>query len=145
MNASAAVQAAVFTLLSADATLRGLTGTHPDNVLLARVYDEPPEGAAFPYVVIGNVVERANNRMGGKVGRTLDLFVEAWSEVRHWNEVNGLTSRVDDLLDNVLTLAVTGYTVELLNLLECTNVKTSRSGTPLRQGIAHFQIDVVET
>lgn len=144
-NAAAPVQIAVLARLWADATLITLTGAHPTESGKGRVYDEPPEGAAFPYLVIGDAVERPANRMGGKVGRTLDVFVEAWSEKRGYTQCRALLARVDALLDNYLSLSVTGYTTELVNFEGADYVRTARNGTPLREGIARYRIDLVET
>lgn len=145
MMATSAAQAAIFTRLSGDATLKGLTGNHPDDATKARVYDEPPEGSAFPYVVIGEAVERQNNRMGGKVGRSMDVFVHVWTEKRGFDEVQDIADRVDELLDNYLSLSVTGYATELLNFEDMQLLKTARGGTPLRQGIARYRLDLVES
>lgn len=138
-------QIAILTLLWTDATLRTLTGNHPDDATKARVYDEPPEGAAYPYVVIGEAIERQNNRMGGKVGRSLDVFVHAYSEKRGNLEAQNLLDRVDALLDNYLSLSVTGYTTELLNFEDSQVIREARPGTPLRHGIARYRLDLVVT
>lgn len=144
-NAMDPLQIAILSRLWTDATLITLTGAHPTEAGKARVYDEPPEGAAFPYLVIGEAVERSNNRMGGKVGRSLDVFVSAISEQRSYRQVRDLLARVDELLDNYLALSVTGYATELVNFIDANYVRTARAGTPLREGIAHYQVDLVET
>ena len=144
-SASAAARASILTRLWTDATLLALTSTHPDDVTKARVYDEPPENAAFPYVVLGDVVERADNRMGGKVGRVLDIFVHAYTEKRGAKEAEDLLDRVDELLDNYISLSVTGYTVGLLNLLDTQYFRDARAGTPLRHGVSTYELHLLET
>ena len=143
--ASGVVQAAILTRLWTDGTLVTATGAHPTESGKARVYDEPPENASFPYLVIGEAVERSNNRFGGKVGRTLDVFVRAVSEKRGNTQAQDLLTRVDALLDNYLSLSIAGYATELVNLVDVQFVRTARSGTPLREGIAHYEIMVVES
>ena len=140
-----ALQTALFTRLATDSTLRTLTGNHPDDATKARVYDEPPEGAAFPYVVIGEIVERQDNRMGGKVGRQCDVFVYAYTAKRGFKEAASLLDRVDALLDDYTSLSVTGYTVGLLNFMESQYFKEPRVGTPLRYGVSTYQVDLLTT
>lgn len=144
-SAFAAVQAAVHSRLWADATLLGLTGTHATEAGKARVYDEPPENAALPYVVIGDAVENHDNRMGGKVGRVVDFFVHVWSDYRGNKEAQDIESRVDALLDNYTDLSVSGYTVNLLSFQDRNLNRYGTASRPLRESISRYRIDILET
>lgn len=136
------LQEALFALLKADATLLALTGPHPVNGTLARVYDEPIEGAAFPYIHFGQFSERPNNRFGNKKGSEIYYELHAWSEHKGTSEVQQLLSRVDALLDNNRTLVVTGYDVELHDRDRVD--AAGREGT-LRHGVASFRILLLES
>lgn len=129
--AAKAVQPAVYTLLHGDSTL----------LALAAVYDEPPEGSAFPYVVIGDFEEKPANRMGGKVGKEVTITVEAWTEARGAKSIQAILARVDALLDNALTLSVTGYTVERLDHEQTVITREAI----LRRGTSRYACQVVET
>jgi len=127
-TATGAVQTAVYSRLNV-AAVTGLAG----------LYDEPPEGTAFPYVLIGDVIERADNRMGGKVGKDLTLLIHAWTDKRGFSTLHDLIEAVDDLLDNY-ALVVTGYVVNLLNFED---VQLLREGL-LRHAVIRYRINLVE-
>lgn len=84
------LQQAVFTRLNGDTALVTTLG--------AKVYDEVPDGAAFPYVTIGDVIEAPNDTMG-TTGRDPTITVHAWSRYRGSKQVKLILSRVDELLD----------------------------------------------
>lgn len=69
--AAAALRAAVHDALVADATLTGALGG-------ARVYDEPPRAAAFPYVTLGEA-RIADYSTGDARGQEHQLTLHAWS------------------------------------------------------------------
>lgn len=97
------VQKAVYARLSGDATLAGL---------VSGVFDEPPEDAAMPYVVVGEAVETpddAHDRRGAEVAAT----VHVWSRYRGFAEALAILDAVDRLLDvpgGAARLAVDGWT-----------------------------------
>ncbi|MEQ1931156.1 MAG: DUF3168 domain-containing protein, partial [Parvularculaceae bacterium] len=64
MSATLALQKGLYERLLADAALGGALGDPP------RVFDDPPAGAPFPYVVIGEA--RAVERKGPVVQRGVD-------------------------------------------------------------------------
>lgn len=107
---------------------------------LAPVYDEAPEGTAYPYVLVGDVVEGPFNRMGGKVGKDLTLMIHVWTDKRGYNVLHALMDAIDDLLDN-FSLVVTGYTTDLLNF---ENGQLLREGL-LRHAIMRYRLMVTET
>lgn len=84
------IQAAVYALLSADATL---------DALITGVFDEVPEGTAYPYVVIGEAMElpaNAHDRYGHETTVTLHV----WSDARGFTEAKQIASRLVTLLDH---------------------------------------------
>ena len=69
--AAAALRAAVHDALLADAALTGALGG-------ARVFDEPPRAAAFPYVTLGEA-RIADYSTGDASGQEHTLTLHAWS------------------------------------------------------------------
>ncbi len=95
-----AVQTAVYTVLSGDSTLTSTLG--------AGVYDEVPETAKLPYVVVGEAYETADNAHDRKARRTT-ITVHVWSEQEGFTEPVTIANRVVTLLDHT-ALAVSGWT-----------------------------------
>lgn len=93
-----AIQAALYEVLSEDATLSGMvTGVH----------DDVPEDAALPYVVIGDFIEVPRNsqdRRGWETLATLDV----WSNYRGNWEAADIAARLAALLDHQ-PLTLPGY------------------------------------
>lgn len=85
-----ALQSAIFTRLSGDTALVTTLG--------AAVYDHVPEGAAFPYVVIGDVTEAPNDTMG-TTGRDITVTIHYWSQYAGNKQIHQIHNRVDELLD----------------------------------------------
>ena len=127
-TATGAVQAAVFTRINVGSVTTQAT-----------VYDEPTEGLAFDYVLIGEAVELADNRMGGKVGKDIRFMLHAWTDKRGFKSLQAIARAVDALLDNY-ELTVTGYVVNILN---AESVQMLREGI-LRHAILTYRINLVE-
>lgn len=101
MSALKAIETTVYSVLSTDGVLTGLAG----------VYNDVPEGAAYPHVQIGSGTEHPWHTMGGPtagLGWNDTVTVHIWS--RYQGDVEALTilSRVVALL-NFVALSVTGY------------------------------------
>lgn len=84
------LQQAVYSRLAGDSALTGTLG--------AAVYDDVPDAASFPYVVIGDVTEGPNDTMG-TTGRDVTLTLHIWSQYEGNKEVHRIANRVDELLD----------------------------------------------
>lgn len=84
------LQQAIYARLNGDAELTTTLG--------AAVYDEVPDGAAFPYVSIGEVTENPRDTMG-TTGRDTTVTVHVWSQYPGSKEVKQIQNRVDELLD----------------------------------------------
>ena len=98
--ASAALRAAVHDALKNNAALNTLLGG-------SKVYDEPPRGAAFPYVTLGET--RINNfSSGDQFAEEHQLTLHAWSRQGGHREAHLITGTLLQVLDDApLTLA--GY------------------------------------
>jgi len=70
-TAAAALRAAIHDALIADGPLAALLGG-------PKVYDEPPRGAAFPYVTLGEA-RVSDFSAGGEPGEEHQLTLHAWS------------------------------------------------------------------
>jgi hypothetical protein len=103
--ASVALRAAVHDALAADAALVTLLGG-------AKVYDEPPRAAAFPYVTFGEA-RIADYSAGGEAGEEHQLTLHAWSRQGGHKEAHRIAGALLQALDDV-PLALTDHT--LVNL-----------------------------
>lgn len=92
------IHAAVYEVLSGDATLAGM---------VSGVWDEVPEGTAYPYVTIGEDLEQPDNSHDRHGWQTV-LTLHVWSKRRGSTEAKRIASRVIALLDHQ-PLTVDGY------------------------------------
>jgi hypothetical protein len=98
-TAAAALRAAVHAALSADGALGALLGG-------ARVYDEPPKGAAFPYVTLGDA--RTTDYSAGEPGEEHQLTLHAWSRQGGHREAHLIAGALLQALDDA-ALTLTGH------------------------------------
>ena len=103
--ASAALRAAVHDALSADAALLSALGG-------AKIYDEPPRAAAFPYVTLGEA-RIANYSTGDASGQEHQLTLHAWSRQGGHKEAHVIAGALLQALDDA-PLALTDH--RLVNL-----------------------------
>ncbi|KQZ01662.1 hypothetical protein ASD45_12960 [Pseudolabrys sp. Root1462] len=103
--ASAALRAAVHDALSADAALLSALGG-------AKIYDEPPRAAAFPYVTLGEA-RIADYSTGDASGQEHQLTLHAWSRQGGHKEAHVIAGALLQALDDA-PLALTDY--RLVNL-----------------------------
>lgn len=96
--ASVALRAAIHGALNADTTLVGVLGG-------AKVYDEPPRAAAFPYVTLGEA-RIADFSAGDDQSEEHHLTLHAWSRQGGHKEAHAITGALLQALDDApLTLA----------------------------------------
>ncbi len=96
--ASAALRAAVHDALKNNAALNTLLGG-------SKVYDEPPRGAAFPYVTLGET-RISNFSSGDQFAEEHQLTLHAWSRQGGHREAHLITGTLLQVLDDApLTLA----------------------------------------
>jgi hypothetical protein len=103
--AAAALRAAVHASLNADAPLVALLGG-------AKVYDEPPKGASFPYVTLGEMRVRDASTGDDRLEEH-QLTLHAWSRQGGHREAHLVTGALLTALDDA-ALAPDGYA--LVNL-----------------------------
>jgi hypothetical protein len=103
--ASVALRAAVHDALAADPALVTILGG-------AKVYDEPPRAAAFPYVTLGEV-RIADYSAGGEASQEHQLTLHAWSRQGGHREAHRIAGALLQALDDA-PLAPSGH--RLVNL-----------------------------
>jgi hypothetical protein len=84
------LQQAIYARLNGDNTLTSTLG--------AAVYDEAPDGVAFPYITIGQVTEAPNPTMG-RTGRDLTVTLHIWSQAKGYKQTKDIQNRIDALLE----------------------------------------------
>ncbi|HTT98964.1 MAG TPA: DUF3168 domain-containing protein [Rhizomicrobium sp.] len=100
MSASWALQQAIFATLCASDGIKDVVGDPP------RVFDAPPRGVAFPYVVIGDDTE-SDWSTATEAGSEHALAVHVWSRADGHREAKLVADAVRDALDGA-ALSVTG-------------------------------------
>jgi nucleoid DNA-binding protein len=97
-----ALQAAIFSRLTGDATLTGMIGA-------GAVFDRRLTGKTMPYVVLSEI---ATNDFGPDAEEHL-VTIEAWSDAEGRKQAQEIAARVKTLLDGA-ALSLTGFS--LVNL-----------------------------
>ncbi len=96
-NASWALQKAIFQTLEADAALTALLGA-------GKIFDDVPQGAAFPYLTIGQSTAR-DWSTSSEAGFEHNLTLHVWSKSHGRKQVQETLGAIHDVLhDANLTL-----------------------------------------
>lgn len=114
MSATAAIQTAIYGVLSADSTLAGLSLT--DETDTVEVYNDAPEGAGYPHVLISKATETPWHTFGvatSGLGWKDIIRVHVYSRYQGDREALAIHDRIVALL-NFQPLTVTGYTSALV-------------------------------
>jgi hypothetical protein len=124
MSASGPLQTAVFARLNAVAGLAG------------KVFDEVPQGQAYPFVVIG---EDTINEMATDDSTGVNALVQihTWSTHAGFKEVNALQALINAALDRQ-SLTVTGW-----HFLSCDFVQHIKMRDPdgkTRHGVSEYRV-----
>lgn len=90
--ASVALRAAIHDALAADSQLVSLLGG-------AKVYDEPPRGAAFPYFTLGEA-RIADFSTGSEAGEEHQLTLHAWSRQGGHKQAHAIAGALLQALDD---------------------------------------------
>jgi hypothetical protein len=97
-TASGALRAAIHDALTADGALTALLGS-------AKVYDEPPRAAAFPYVTLGEA-RVSDFSTGSEPGEEHQITLHAWSRQGGHREAHLIAGALLQALDDApLSLA----------------------------------------
>jgi len=106
VSAIAAVQVAVKAAMAADTATGGVS-----DLVDTRIYNDVPDGAAYPHVVFGKARERALHTFGGaSSGLGWDVTLPIFTMSRYQGDYEALTihSRIVALL-NFQPLTVSGF------------------------------------
>src|SRR3954471_14843405 len=103
--ASTALRAAIHHALAANASLASILGG-------AKVYDEPPRAASFPYVTLGET-RIADFSAGGEPGQEHQLTLHAWSRQGGHKQAHEIAGALLQALDDA-SLTLTDHA--LINL-----------------------------
>lgn len=121
LTASWELQKAIHANLVGDASLSSLVG--------GRVYDRPPQDAAFPFVTLGDT-EVEPDGAGSEGAAIHRLALSVWSRARGRREAKEIMSVIDAALQDA-SLALTGHV--LVNLqLERASVSYASDAEALR-------------
>lgn len=106
LAASWELQKAIHTSLVGDASLSSLVG--------GRVFDRPPQDAAFPFVTLGDTDVEPDG--AGSEGAAIHrLALSVWSRARGRREVKEIMSVIDEALQDAV-LPMTGHALVNLQL-----------------------------
>ena len=92
------LQQAIYTALTGDATLMAM---------IQGVHDHVPQGAAFPYVTVGEATARDWSAVGLN-GIEATLILNVWSRARGRKEAKQIMAEMHRILDDA-NLAVSGH------------------------------------
>jgi len=110
MSTSWALQQAIFATLCSSGEIRDVVGDPP------RVFDTPPRGTAFPFIVIGDDTE-SDWSTATESGSEHAVVIHVWSRADGHKEAKLVADAVRDTLDGA-ELAVTGQALIDLRHLE---------------------------
>jgi len=99
VSAEAALQTAIYTVLSADSTISGAG---------VGVYDYPPDNTSAPYITIGDDSHDIWDTMGTD-GAEVEAQVHTWDEGEGFKDCKTYMGYIKDALHKQ-ALSVTGYT-----------------------------------
>lgn len=103
------LQAALYARLAGDQTLLDLLGHKGGPKPQNGIYDDVPQGALFPYIEIGEVIETPRNAHG-EFGSEHLATLHVWGNKRGFKDAQAVVARVRALLDHQ-PLTVTGHNV----------------------------------
>ena len=128
MNAQWELQKAVYQALAADAALRAEIGDP------ARIFDDPPPDAVFPYLMLGEA--RAADWSGVDGGLEHDLKLYAFSRYAGRREIKRIIGAVYDALHEA-ALSVAGH--DLINIRFVFGDAFRRLDGETYQGVMRFR------
>lgn len=132
-NAQWELQKAVYQTLAADAALQAEIGDP------ARIFDDPPPDALFPYLTLGEA--RASDWKGVEGGLEHDVKLYVFSRYAGRREVKRILGAVYDALHEA-ALTVTGH--DLINIRFVFADAFRRSDGETYQGVARFRAVTVK-
>lgn len=128
MSAAWALQQSIFMALSGNATVTGLLGG-------ARIFDDVPRGAQFPYVTFGQSMMR-DFSTGSEEGREHVVTLHVWSRAAGRKEAHEIIDALREALHDA-SLTLTGH--RLVNLrYELSEARRDPDGETY-QGIVRYR------
>lgn len=125
------VQTAIYGRLTGDSTLMAL--------LPGGVNDHLPTPTAFPYIVLGEMIETPF-RTFGKNGHETVPTLRIWGDALGYKKIKDIYDRVTTLLEGT-PLTVAGHGTVLVNFEDAQAVPDfADDNTELRQIVAHYRI-----
>jgi hypothetical protein len=121
VSASWALQQAIFATLCSSDEIKDVVGDPP------RVFDAPPRGTAFPYVVIGDDAQ-SDWSTATEDGSEHAIVIHIWSRADGHKEAKLVADAVRDALDGA-ELAVTGQALIGIRHLETAFTRESDGET----------------
>jgi len=147
VSATRVIQEAIYSVLSADSTLAGLsltidatTGTYTT----VGVYDDVPDGASFPHVLFGNTDERRFNVFGGLtvgLGYEDRIRIHARSRYQGKRECLRMMERIRVLIAES-PLAVSGFSSVMVEFEDMKTLRFDLDKIETRDAIGEFCITV---
>jgi hypothetical protein len=118
VSATRLIQTAIYAVLSADATLAGLSLTYDadGDLTTVTVHNDIPDGSAYPHVLISRATETPWHTMGTAttgLGWKDIIRIHVYSRYQGDKEAMQIHERIVTLL-NFQTLTVTGYPTALV-------------------------------
>ena len=108
--------------------------------IYAAIYDDVPEGAAYPFVVIGEETT-ANNGTKTIDGIEHTLTIHVWSQYRGRKQIKELMQSVYDLLHNT-DITVSG--ASLVNIRQEFSTTLAENDGITRHGVMRFRAVVFD-
>lgn len=121
MSASWALQQAIFATLCSSDEIKDVAGDPP------RIFDTPPRGTPFPYIVIGDDTE-SDWSTATEAGSEHAVVIHIWSRADGHREAKLVADAVRDTLDGA-ELAVTGQALIDIRHLETAFTRESDGET----------------
>lgn len=126
------LQTAIYTALNGNVT--GI-----DDAVIA-VYDDVPEGSAYPYVILGEETT-ANNGSTTLDGIEHTLTIHVWSQYRGRREIKLIMQSCYDLLHNA---AITVSGASLVNIRQEFSTTLAENDGITRHGVMRFRVVVFD-
>lgn len=127
------VQGAMFARIKADAALNTAIG--------GRVYDEVPENAVYPYVVLGEGVETPDNELAAYESRVAETL-HVWSAYRGFAEALTIAGHLIRVFDHQ-PLAVPGRGLVAVRHEQTVTMRDPDSD--VRHAVVRFAVDTYPT
>lgn len=136
-----ALQQAEVALLKSDGPLTALLGGRQ------AVFDQPPEGEAYPYVRVGDHVSTPDNTING-FGREIVETLHVWTRVRSNKPGQDIADRVTALLDHqVATLGALMRPLghKLVSIRQEFDQALTDPDPELRHHVLRFRVQTAQT